>query len=111
MIFRKEINQLALRSIIDGIQQFLSITYISSTLLLIYGIMWKFNIHFDTRVFAIIYPLLNHIRMYIMVWFTEAISHAAKYIAAVKRIQVCLYRSKTYILSLQRVFFYRNFSY
>jgi hypothetical protein len=72
MTFRREINQLALRSVIDGIHSFLSCTYVSLTFLLMYGTMLKFDITEIT----------------IMGWFTEAIRNIAKYITAEKRIQV-----------------------
>jgi hypothetical protein len=80
--------QLAIRSIIDCVHAFLSSTYMSFTFLLIYGAMWNFNIHFDTRFFAIGYNLLGHTEIFFMDWFTEAIRSAARYVASAKRIEV-----------------------
>ena len=80
--------QLAIRSIIDCIHAFLSSTYMSFTFLLIYGAMWHFNIHFDTRFFAIAYNLLGHTELFFMEWFTEAIRSTARYVTSAKRIEV-----------------------
>jgi membrane protein required for beta-lactamase induction len=52
--------------------------------------MWKFDIRFDTRFFAVAYSLLGHTEVALMNWLTDAIRNFAKYIAAEKRIQVGL---------------------
>jgi hypothetical protein len=67
---------------------FFSSTYVNVTFLLMYGAMWKFDIRFDTRFFAVAYCLLGHTELVFMGWFTEAIRSLAKYMTAVKRIQV-----------------------
>lgn len=87
-LFRREMIQLAIRSVIDCIHAFLSSTYMSFMFLLIYGTMWYFNIPFDTRFFAIAYNLLGHTELFFMDWFTEAIRSTARYVAAAKRIEV-----------------------
>ena len=87
-LFRREIVQLALRSLSDCVHSFLSSTYISFTFLLMYGAMWIFDIRFDTRFFAVAYSLLGHTGIFVMEAFTEAIRGLAKYIAAQKRLQV-----------------------
>jgi hypothetical protein len=96
--------QLALRSIIDCIHSFLSSTSTSLIFLLIYGAMWKFDIHFDTRFFAIAYNLLIHTEVFVMGWFTEAIRNLAKYMAAEKRIQVCFKMFLNYSIEMKGIF-------
>lgn len=88
IIFRREIIQHAFLSITECIHSFLSSTYISLILLMIYGTMWFFHMHFDTRLFAVTYCLLNHTELFVMGWFTNTIRNLAKYMAAEKRIQV-----------------------
>jgi hypothetical protein len=63
-----------------------------------YGAMWKFDVRFDTRFFAVAYSLLNHTEIFLMGWLTEAIRSLAKYMAAEKRIQVSFHTLLNYYL-------------
>ena len=87
---RREMSQLAIRSAIDCFHSFLSSTFMSFTFLMMFGAMWIFDIHFDTRFFAVAYSLLSHAELFFMDWFTEAIRNVASYMAAEKRIRVSL---------------------
>jgi len=74
-----------------------------------YGAMWKLDIRFDTRFFAVAYILLTHSELFVMDWFTEAIRNLAKYIAAVKRIQVCFETFSNYTIEMRKKYFLQAF--
>lgn len=62
--------------------------------LLMYGAMWIFNVRFDVRFFAVAHSLLGHTGLFVLDSFTESVRNLAKYMAAQKRIQVCVFEWK-----------------
>ena len=58
------------------------------TFFLIYTLMWLWNIHFDTRFFAVASCMLYYLEISLLD-FGTGIHTLAQYISAEKRIQVC----------------------
>ena len=59
---------------------------------MIYGTMWSLDMRFDTRLFAVLYILLSYTRTSTVNNFNFAARDLLIYLAAEKRIRVCLNR-------------------
>jgi hypothetical protein len=75
---------------LDCVQTLLSHTYISVTFLMMCGTMWSVGIKFDTRFFAVAACMLGYMRLSIVDMFTYAVRNLVHYLAAKKRLQVCI---------------------
>lgn len=82
-----------------------------------FGAMWKFDVRFDTKFFAVAYSLLSHTEMFLMTWFTEAIRNLARHMTASKRIQVWFFQillncsvltEKAFFISFRHFFYWKN---
>jgi hypothetical protein len=83
--------QYMFRVILDCIQTLLSHTYINITFLIIYAILWSFDMRLDTRFFAVTMCMLNLIRSTTVHFFTIAIRCLVLYLAGQRRIQVTIF--------------------
>ena len=93
-LHRREIHQCAFRLLLDCFQTLLSHTFSNMTFLLMYTIMWTFDLRFDTKFFAVSMCMANHLRMNVVHQFTIAIRNFVHYMAAQKRIRVGVLRRK-----------------
>ena len=59
-----------------------------STFFFMYGAMWWFNIHLDTRFFAVACCTLNLMKVYAIEFFSNVIRDLSNYWIAKKRIEV-----------------------
>ena len=66
-----------------------SLNYNAIAFLLMYGTMWKLDIRFDTRFFAIASCVLGFMRIHVINFFSYAIRDLSNYFVARKRIEVC----------------------
>ena len=73
---------------LNCIEVVLSQCYISITFLIIYGTMWFLKMKFDTRIFTLLYVLLNYTRQSSINYFNFAVRDLLNYMAAQRRIRV-----------------------
>jgi hypothetical protein len=105
---RHEIIRYVFCAFLDSIELLLSHTYVCITFVIMYGSMWSFDMHFDTRFFAVAFCMLTYLE-FSLFFFGSGIRNLVNYLAAAKRIQVCFHTLMNYSVDIKRIFFYRDF--
>lgn len=103
---RQEILRCFLRLMLDSLQMLFSHTYVCTTFLIIFSMMWMIDLRFDTRFFAIAACMLGYIEVSVLN-FGIGIHSVAQYFSAEKRIRV----SWNEFLACNEERYCRNFCY
>lgn len=85
---RQEFREYVRYTFYDCIKWLFFHNYTYMTFFFTYGAMWWFNIHLDTRFFAVACCILNMMRADLIDYFSSASGDLAEYWVAKKRIEV-----------------------